>query len=292
SVQAQNSPFVPIDANGIHRDAPTGTFDVSLPNSSDALFAHNGGTITGTGDLTLNVRGDGEFKVLHATGLGSAITMTTGQTVIDMTQLGPTASPNARGAHADDGGVIHIRNFTITEVPSPDFPKGITRGVEAGNPGSFLIAEATKINMGPRAVGAFAYNGAKVSLTNCVIATTDSTGALGWGTQALNTLNTGVAGTTLTATDTMISVTGDNKTSVSSYFGGATTAGGATTILDHCTVIASGTNNTDALEAINGEVDVRNNSTVTGTGTLAALVTNGGVLDVRGNSTIHGDING
>jgi hypothetical protein len=275
SVQAQ--PFMPVDADGTNKAAPTGTFDVSLPNSSDALFAHNGGTIGGTGDLTLKVTGDGEFKVLHA--LGGSITMDTGQTVIDMTQLGP-ANANARGAHADGGGTVILKDFIISELPSPGSPKGRTRGVEAGNAGSSLSATDTKINMGPRAVGAYAYSGAKLDLTNCVITITDSTGALGWGTSAQNA---GLSGTTLTATDTTVSVTGDNKSGVSSYFGGATT------ILDHCTVIASGTN-TDALDIYNGEIDVTNNSTVTGT--LAAFVGDGGVLDVRGNSTIHGDVNG
>jgi outer membrane autotransporter protein len=265
----------------------------------DVLFAHNGGTITGTGPLELTVTGNDEFHVVHADGTGSppgstAITMTTGQTVIDLTQLGP-ANANARAVHADFGAKVTINDFIITEVPSPVSPKGITRGVEAGDfvesngqpVGSILDATDTHINMGPRAVGAFAWNSANLSLTNCVITITDPN-ALGWGTSAQNA-STSPTSTILTATDTTVTVTGNNKTAVSSYFGGATTAGGATTILNHCIVSASG-NNTDALEAINGEIDIRKNSTVTGT--LGALVTNGGVLDVGENSTIQGDIDG
>ena len=54
SVQAQTL----VNADGTNELAPTGTFDVTLNGGTDALFAHNGGTITGTGNLTLNVTGN------------------------------------------------------------------------------------------------------------------------------------------------------------------------------------------------------------------------------------------
>jgi hypothetical protein len=198
SVQAQTSPFV--DAgSGQNLFAPTGTFpNVQAFGGIDVLFAHNGGTITGTGNLELDVTGNEEFHVVHADGTGSppgstAITMTTGQTVINMTQLGP-ANANARGVHADFGAKVTINDFIITELPSLVFPKGITRGVEAGDfvvesngqaVGSILDATDTHINMGPRAVGAFAWNSANLSLTNCVITITDPS-ALGWGISSQN----------------------------------------------------------------------------------------------------------
>jgi hypothetical protein len=56
SVQAQT----PVDANGTNELAPTGTFpNVTAFGGIDVLFAHNGGTITGTGNLELDVTGPG-----------------------------------------------------------------------------------------------------------------------------------------------------------------------------------------------------------------------------------------
>src|ERR1700751_1911324 len=47
SVQAQT--LVDSGTPGVNVPAPTGMFDVTLNGGTDALFAHNGGTITGTG---------------------------------------------------------------------------------------------------------------------------------------------------------------------------------------------------------------------------------------------------
>jgi hypothetical protein len=75
------------------------------------------------------------------------------------------------------------------------------------------------------------------------------------------------SGTILSATDTTISMTGNNKEIVFSYYGGATTT------LDNCTIMGSGTNNY-ALLAYNGVIDVRD-STVTSLGSNAAFVAAG-----------------
>jgi hypothetical protein len=95
---------------------PAGTFsNVTAFGGIDALFAHNGGTITGTGNLELDVTGDKEFHVVHADGTGSppgltAIDMEAGKTVIDMTQLGP-ANANARGVH-----VVNLSNHVAARL--------------------------------------------------------------------------------------------------------------------------------------------------------------------------------
>ena len=68
SIQAQTL----VDANppDSPKDAPTGTFTQNgdIATELSILLARNGGTITGTGDLTLNVTGNGtqEYKGLNA----------------------------------------------------------------------------------------------------------------------------------------------------------------------------------------------------------------------------------
>ena len=72
SVQAQTL----VDANGTLQNAPTGTQvargdDPGVIDES-IFLARNGGTITGTGDLTLNVIPANGNQVLNAVGAGSA----------------------------------------------------------------------------------------------------------------------------------------------------------------------------------------------------------------------------
>ena len=97
SVQAQTVLFA--DGTGTppgtptHIDVPPPSFTrtVSATGLIDEsiVLARSGGTITGTGDLTLNVTGSGT-QVLNAVGIGSLIEMD-GKTVINMTN-----APNAR----------------------------------------------------------------------------------------------------------------------------------------------------------------------------------------------------
>ena len=79
SAQAQTSPPV-IDATGTHEMVPPGT--VNAQGSFISVFlARNGGTITRTGGLTLNVSAlppdfVGNNRALYATGPNSLISMT------------------------------------------------------------------------------------------------------------------------------------------------------------------------------------------------------------------------
>jgi outer membrane autotransporter protein len=135
-------------------------------------------------------------------------------------------------------------------------------------------------------IGAFAYTGGQLSLTNCIVTQEDSNG-IGFGiatqddTRDPQTPNP----TILKATDTVISVTGDGNDIVAAYFAGATTT------LDHSTVTGTGSNNFGLVAYFGGVIKVLNQSTVTSTGSDGALVDSGSVLNVVG-STIHGDVNG
>src|SRR5258708_33947629 len=102
---------------GLKLSAPTGTFNESRVGGGTeniaTLFAHDGGKITGTGDLTLNlVQGGPENRMLRATGPGSLIDMTAGKTVINL----PTAAIQTRnrGAMADTGGKGNLKNVTVS----------------------------------------------------------------------------------------------------------------------------------------------------------------------------------
>ena len=288
-VQAQTL----VDANGPPpQDAPTGTFTRAgdIATELSILLARNGGTITGTGDLTLNVTGSGtqEYKGLNAVGTGSSISMTAGKTVINM-PFPTSRGVNIRGAFAELGGTLTLTDGSLVDIRlGPNLvSNGQRRGVEAANPRSTLSATGTTILMNARnSIGAFAYTGGQLSLTNCIVTQEDSNG-IGFGiatqddTRDPQTPNP----TILKATDTVISVTGDGNDIVAAYFAGATTT------LDHSTVTGTGSNNFGLVAYFGGVIKVLNQSTVTSTGSDGALVDSGSVLNVVG-STIHGDVNG
>jgi outer membrane autotransporter protein len=135
-------------------------------------------------------------------------------------------------------------------------------------------------------VCASSYDGA-VFLTSCVVTLNCNTG---WGMGGEDVF---LRGSTLSAKDTKLTVTGNGNEIVYAYWGGVTT-------LDHSTVNGSGTNNL-GLVAYSGKtvnplpstINVLNNSTVTsaGSGSSAAFVGTGSILNVV-DSTIHGDFNG
>jgi hypothetical protein len=113
SVQAQTL----VDANAQPKPAPTGT---QFANGADPtvidesiFLARNGGTITGQGDLTLNVVPANGNQVLNAVGPGSRIEMTVGTTVINMTNSPNGPTDNNRGAYANLGGTVILTNSTI-----------------------------------------------------------------------------------------------------------------------------------------------------------------------------------
>jgi hypothetical protein len=160
-VQAQTL----VDANppDSPKDAPTGPFNQNgdIATELSILLARNGGTINGTGDLTLNVAGGGtqEIKGLNAVGNGSSISMTAGKTVINM-PFPTSRGVNIRGAFAELGGTLTLTGGSLVDIRlGPNLvSNGQRRGVEAANPGSTLSATGTTILMNARnSIGAFAY---------------------------------------------------------------------------------------------------------------------------------------
>jgi hypothetical protein len=256
SVQAQTL----VNAFSTTEDAPTGLQPANADQAIDAsiLYARQGGIINGKGDLTLDVtsRGNQEVRVLNALGTGSdtappatlpssQILMTAGKTVIIM-PFPASKGVNIRGAFAELGGRLILTSGSSPENTLVDIrlgpglvSLGQRRGVEAANPGSTLSATNTTILMNRRnSIGAFAFTGGQLSLTDCIVTQENSNG-LGWGigtqddTHDPQTPNP----TILSAKNTTISVTGDGNDIVAAYFAGATTT------LDNCTVTGSGTNN-------------------------------------------------
>ena len=285
SVQATDIDVPPplVDAGmGLKLSAPTGTFNESRVGGGTeniaTLFAHDGGKITGTGDLTLNlVQGGPENRMLRATGPDSLIDMTAGKTVINL----PTAAIQTRnrGAMADTGGMVILKNVTVSfgNTPPPT-----SRALEAD--AATLSATDTTVVITDHDIGAYAFGSGKLSLTGTSTVTLN--GSNSWGIITENDPGDDVV-TTLTATDTMISVTGDHN-----QFVAALRAGTITTI-NNCIVTGSGSGNFGLFAIEGGEINVLNHSTVTskGSNSSAALVDSGSVLNVDG-STIHGDANG
>jgi hypothetical protein len=77
----------------------------------------NGGTITGTGDVTINVitLSVGNNRGVDANGLNTpvetVISLTTGYTTINV--IGPSSGIN-RAAHAENGVTVNLNNVTIS----------------------------------------------------------------------------------------------------------------------------------------------------------------------------------
>ena len=286
SAQAQTL----VNANGTSELAPTGTFtqNADIATDSTILLAQNGGSITGVGDLTLNVSGSGtqENRALTATGTSltgtsSLINMTTGQTVIDMRFISPTPSAHYRGAIAQLGGTVNLDNVTIFLGPGPGIGSP-NRGVEAADPDSKLSAANTTINTTDADIGAFAFHGSALSLTGKTTITV--TGSNGYGI-ASQTSSDGLA-TTLSETGTVISVTGDTNDVVAAYFKGATTT------INSSTVTVTGSNDNPLIAYHGGVVNVTNSTVTVKSGASdTALVDAGSVLNVAG-STISGGVSG
>jgi hypothetical protein len=283
--------------------APLGEYNVFRVGGGTenlaTLFAHNGGTITGQpGKLTLNlVQGGDENRMLRATGPGSLIDMTNTQTVINLPD-GAIQGIN-RGAMADNqdfallppdspGGKVLLNNAIVSLGSTPD-SLARSRALEASDPLSTLSATNTSIVIESRDFGAFAFSGAKLTLsgtsTLTILNGSNSIGlysfAVGNGPDFLNRV------TTLTATDMVISVTGNGNIFVRAL------GDLATTTIDHSTVTGSGTNNFGLVADFDGgEIDVLNHSTVTSMGSSdGGLVDSASVLNVR-DSSVHGDRNG
>jgi outer membrane autotransporter protein len=167
-------------------------------------------------------------------------------------------------------------------APGPGATQNVNRAIEAADPGSSLSATDTTINInGNLNAGAFAFHGATLSLIGT--SSVNMTGSNGFGI-ASQTSRADELPTTLTATDTMITVTGDANDIVAAYFRGATTT------VTNCTIMGSGSNNFGVDAFFGGVVNVVN-SPITSAGSSAALVWGGGVLNVV-RSAIQGDVNG
>src|SRR4029077_12199407 len=111
-------PILLADGPGSNLDAPTGTVTVDGTPFSGGPFtgaiymATNGGTITGVGNLTLNVNPAVSNKVFFATGAGSRITLTDHPTTINITNS-PGGADNNRVFYAYKGGTVDLDNITI-----------------------------------------------------------------------------------------------------------------------------------------------------------------------------------
>ena len=230
SVQAQTVLFA--DGTGTppgtptHIDVPPPSFTrtVSATGLIDEsiVLARSGGTITGTGDLTLNVTGSGT-QVLNAVGTGSLISMD-GKTVINMTNAPNATTDNNRGAYANLGTVILNTGSTITLKGAGSQEFRNNRGVEADHEGATLTATGTTIDMeGSRQIGAFAHGaatelgGGVVSLTGCNIKLTGDDG-YGLGTQSGSSTQPPHP-TTVSATNTQINMIGDRNICAVSFDG-------------------------------------------------------------------------
>ncbi|PWT85409.1 MAG: hypothetical protein C5B58_03140 [Acidobacteria bacterium] len=217
------------------------------------LYAHDGGIITGVegnGNLTLNlVEGTGEVRMLRATGTGSRIDLTAGQTILDLLNTVQTPNPShQRGGLADSGGEITLNNATINLGPGPG-PGSPNRGLDCDEPGSTLTATDTIITgQGGGNIGVFAFHGGNASIggTKSIIS---MTGDGGYGIASQTSLRDHEV-TTLKATNTTISVTGNSNDIVAAYFSGATTT------ITNCTIMGLGTGNNPLIAFFGGEVDV------------------------------------
>jgi hypothetical protein len=262
-----------------------------------------GGTINGTGPLTLKITdlGKAENKGLNAVGPNSLIDMEVGSTTIDMTE--PVAV-RQRGVFAEQGGEVIFKNATV-EL-GPNSTNSYSRAIEASNFGSTLTATDTNIAITVHDDGAYVNDGGTLTLigtrtgtsNTSTITLTDSgspprppslpgiSDAYGLFAQYPGAQSN----TTLTAMGIVIQVTGDNNSFVSSL-GYVDTGVKTTTILENSYVTGSGTNNFGLDARWGGEIDVRN-STVTSMGNSdAGIVDGNGVLNIS-DSTIHGDRNG
>jgi len=109
SVQAQEKGLLADAGKGqdllVPTSPPTYSFGPPPPNSGAifVVYAHDGGILTGPGDLTLNVTGD-NFRGLYALGTGSKIEIL-GQYVINMTSMDVIS----RGVQADTGGTVILK---------------------------------------------------------------------------------------------------------------------------------------------------------------------------------------
>jgi hypothetical protein len=94
-----------VDAGaGENKAAPTGSFTITDVNLPGILFAHDGGTITASGGLTLDVTGNSNTG-LGAAGTGSKITAH--QVTLNFTGI------QGLGAEASSGGTISITDSTL-----------------------------------------------------------------------------------------------------------------------------------------------------------------------------------
>src|SRR6202007_988945 len=119
-----------------------------------------------------------------------------------------------RGAFAELGGTVILKNVIVSLGPGPGATQNVNRGVEAADPGSKLSATDTTINMnGDLNVGAFAFHGATLSLTGKSSVTLTGSNGFGIASQTF-----GGVDTTLSATDTPISGTGNTNDIVAAYF--------------------------------------------------------------------------
>jgi outer membrane autotransporter protein len=225
----------------------------------------------------------GEVRLLEANGPGSRIDLTTGQTFLELLNTVTTPNPShQRGVLVELGGEATLNNATITLGPGPG-PGSPNRGIDVDEPGSTMTATNTIIiGQGGGNLGVFAFHGGTASIggTKSIIT---MTGDGGYGIASQTSLGDHEV-TIMNATNTTISVTGNNNDIVAAYFTGATTN------VTNSTITGSGTGNNPLIAFFGGVVNVTN-SPVTSTGSHAALVDAGGVLNVVG-STISGDING